>query len=164
MNAEFVRKHVRCGKSRMRLNKRFPGAVWYGSPKSEQFIRCYSKATIDSFRIELQLNRSAILKHSLETTADWIRLPEVVEQHIAFFFVDWVSLIAYIKGRFRYPETIIRKAHSCEANLDRLLRVLRQVGVKNPIRFLVPMPENASVRRVLARWKRRWLKDGSEGP
>jgi hypothetical protein len=43
MDAAFVRQHLKCGKSRMRPNRNFPNAVWFGAPGSEQFTRCYFK-------------------------------------------------------------------------------------------------------------------------
>ena len=89
MSAQFIRRTVRCGKSRMRPNKNFPDAVWLGAPKSEKFLRSYPKPSIDGFRVEMQFNRGAIKKYGLNDPGNWVHLPEIVVRHIGFFRVAW---------------------------------------------------------------------------
>jgi hypothetical protein len=89
INAQFIRRHLRCGKARMRPNKNFPEAVWFGVPKSDQFVRCYPKASINGFRVEVQFNRGAIERYGLDDLRNWGRLPEVVMRHMRFFEVAW---------------------------------------------------------------------------
>jgi hypothetical protein len=71
-----------------------------------------------------------------------------------------VRLEAHIRRRLRYPEDLIRKAREREENLDQLLRLLRELSISNPARFLVPLPLNAEIRKALVRWKRQWKRDG----
>jgi hypothetical protein len=159
MNPKFVRKHVVCGKSRMRKNEKYPDAVWFGAPKSEHFVRCYKKISTSRFRMEVQFNGEAIKKYSLFDANAWTSLPEIMARHIGFYRVRWIPLTAYIVRHFRYPNDILRKAHNDEKNLCELLRFLRQISVNNPRRFLEPMPENNDIDKALKGWRRRWVKN-----
>jgi len=161
MNAGFIRRHFRAGKSRMRPTRRFPKAAWFGARKSEQFWRFYPKAEIAGDRLEVQFNRSAIEKYGLDDLEAWDHLPEVVMKHGKFYDVDWTRLTIFVKRHFRrYPDAVLGKARGMRGNLDRLVRYLRQVGVHNPTRFLVPMAINEEVRRALYVWREEWRKNG----
>ena len=83
MNAKFLKRHLRCGKARMRWTPRFPKAVWFGAPSSEHFLRGYEKPRV-GFRVEIQFNRPAIKKYGLEDLNEWRNLPEVVSSHLQF--------------------------------------------------------------------------------
>jgi hypothetical protein len=160
LNANFIRQHALCGKSRMRRTKKFPTAVWFGAPKSEQFTRCYPKMSIRRFRVELQFNRGAIEKYGLDDLKAWTSLPHIMSRHIGFYRVKWIQLTAHIVRHFRYANDILREAHYREKNLFELMRFLRQIKVSNPTRFLVPMPENGEIAKALKQWRRRWMRDG----
>jgi len=161
VNAKFIRQHVRCGKSRMRPNRRFPKAVWFGAPSSERFLRCYPKPPVLGFRIELQLNRAAIQKYGLDDLKLWTRLPEVVRKYVAFYRMDWKRLTVYVRRHFRRdPSVVLEKARSLRGNLGDLLRFLRRSSVNNPGRFLVPMRVNDEIAQALRIWKRRWETEG----
>jgi hypothetical protein len=161
MNAKFVRQHLRSGKSRMRPNRRFPKAAWFGAPKSAQFLRCYPKPPVRGFRLEVQFNRGAIENNGLDDLDAWSRLPEVVARYVAFYRMDWTRLTAYVRRHFRRdPEAVLQKARGLRGNLDQLLRLLRRVGVSNPAGFLRPMPVNEDIAQALAKWKRQWKRDG----
>ena len=156
MNAQYVKRHLRSGKARMRRAPGFSKAAWFGAPKSEHFVRCYPKPEVGGFRVEIQFNRGAIEKHGLDDICKWAKLPEIVRRYVRFYRMDWPRLGSYLNRQFRNSEIIFRRARALEGNLDELLRFLRQVSVSNPSRFLLPTPVNADVTRALARWKRRW--------
>ena len=111
------------------------------------------------FRIELQLNRGAIDKNGLNDLRQWRNLPTVLTRYICFFQVDWPQLTGHIERQFRNSYVVLRKARRLKNNLDGLMRFLRQVGVSNPVGFLIPMAVNADVTRALTRWERQWQKD-----
>ena len=159
MNAEFIRRHVRFGKARMRHAPAFPKAVWVGVPTSEQFLRCYEKPQV-GFRAEVQFNRGAIEKYGLDNLNEWTELPEIARRHIQFFRMDWPRLGKHLERNFRTAETVLRRARALEGNLDELLRFLRQVSVSNPSGFLISMPVNETISLALNRLRRQWVRDG----
>jgi hypothetical protein len=159
VNAKFLKRHLRCGKARMRWTPRFPEAVWFGAPSSEHFLRGYEKPRV-GFRVEIQFNRPAIKKYGLEDLNEWRNLPEVVSSHLQFVRVDWPRLRRYLDRRPRTSQTIFRRARVLHGNLDELMRFLQQVLVSNPTRFLVPMPLNARISAALRRLRRQWEQDG----
>jgi hypothetical protein len=160
VNAKFARQHLRSGKARMRRAPGFSKAAWFGAPKSEQFVRCYSKPEIDCFRVELQLNRGAIQKYGLDDLNEWQKLPEVVRRHVQFYRIDWPRLGKYLERNLRTSEIVLRRARALAGNLDELLRFLQQVSVSNPTRFLVEMPVHARISLALERLRRQWERDG----
>jgi hypothetical protein len=160
MTANFVRRHLKCGKSRVRPNVRFPKAVWFGVPGSDHFARCYPKPSVNGFRIEEQCNRGFLVRHAVSTPADIVRLPEIFIQQLGFYRVDWTRLSAHVRRRPRYAELILGKARDHEKCLDDLLRFLRTVGISNPRRFLIPLQLNSEIRRAVRQWNQHW-KSGS---
>jgi hypothetical protein len=161
MNAAFVKRHLKCGKSRLRPNRRYPHAAWFGAPGSSKFVRCYPKPTIGGFRIELQLNRELLAKHKIQSADDFVRLPPIVARQIVFFRMDWHRLATHLKRSSRLADTLLRRARALNRNLTELLRFLRQVSVANPERFLARLPLNDKISEALRRWKRRWKKKKS---
>jgi hypothetical protein len=159
VNARYVRQHLKSGKAHMRRAPGFSKAAWFGAPTSEQFVRCYAKQKINCFRVELQLNRGAIQKKRLDNLDEWMKLPQIVRQHVQFYRMDWPRLDKYLERNSRTAETIFRRARALEGNLDELVRFLRQVSVSNPRRFLVPLPVNARIFSALGRLRRQWQRD-----
>ena len=160
MTANFVRRHLKCGKSRVRPNIRFPKAAWFGVPGSDHFVRCYPKPLVNGFRIEEQCNKKFLLKHKVSTAADIVRLPEIVIQQLGFYRMDWARLSAHVRRRPRYAELILRKARDHEKCTNDLLRFLRTVGISNPQRFLIPLQLNSEIRKAVRQWNQQW-KNGS---
>ena len=162
MDANFVRRGLKCGKSKLRYNVRFPDAAWIGAASSPKFIRSYPKSSIGRYRVELQVNREFLTKHNLRTPADLVRLAEIARSQIRFLDVDWIALSTHIRRHFpRYPEILLRKAREQEGVITELLQFLRCIGVTNPTRFLVPMSINRTVSDALRLWTRRWKADGN---
>jgi hypothetical protein len=144
----------------MRRNNRYPDAVWFGATGSSKFLRCYLKPEVGAYRIELQMNCEFLEAHGIRTTTDFLCLPKILVHQINFSRMDWVRLSRYVQRKFRHTEVILRKARERKANLSELLEFLRQVGVSNPDRFLLPMTINGEISRALRRWAKQWQKDG----
>ena len=159
MNAKFVRQHLRSGKARMRWAPGFSKAAWFGAPNSHHFVRCYQKPVV-GFRVEVQFNRGAVEKCGLDDPNQWLRLPEIVGDHVHFYRMDWPRLRKYLERNPRMAETIFRRALALEGNLDELMRFLRQVSVSNPSRFLISMPLNETISLALKRLRRQWKLGG----
>lgn len=146
----------------MRRNKRYPDAVWFGETGSSKFLRCYLKKEVGGFRIELQMNREFLEAHGIGTTTDFLRLPKIVIHQITFSRMDWTHLSRYVDRKFRHAEVILRKAREQKANLYELVKFLRQVGVSNPDRFLLPIAINEQISRALKQWAEQWNRDGGK--
>jgi hypothetical protein len=156
MNAAFVRRHVRFGKSRMRPNVRFPKAAWFGVAGSDHFLRCYWKPSVLAFRTEAQFNRGSLIKHGVHTALDIARLPPVLLKQLGFHRIDWDRLSANVRRHPRYADVILRKAREQETCLNQLLRFLRNVGISNPVRFLVPLAINLEIEQAVQKWSQQW--------
>ena len=159
MNAGFVKRHGKCGKCRLRRNKRFPHAVWFGATGSARFFRGYPKPEIQGFRLEHQANRDFLDKYKITTPSDFVRLPDILISQVGFYRVDWKALARYIRRHLRHPDAILRMARRRSGILTQLLTFLRCISVANPERFLRPLPINAAVYAALREWAEVWRKD-----
>lgn len=159
MDADFVRRHLKSGKSRLRVTPKYPEAAYFGAAKSSKFIRSYFKPPIDGYRIELQLNPNFLETHGVKTPADFVRLAGITTSQIRFFDVDWPALSRSIRRHYpRDAAILLRKAREHSDVLTELLKFLRAIGITNPTRFLIPMAINRTVSAALRSWARRWAK------
>src|SRR6516165_921222 len=145
MNASFLKRRGKFGKCRLRRNKRFPDAAWFGAPGSDRFFRAYPKPEIRGFRLEHQANRGFLDKHKIRTPSDFVRLPDILISQVGFYRVDWQTLARYIRRNVRHPDAILCIARRRSAILIELLTFLRCISVANPERFLRPLPINAAI-------------------
>lgn len=155
VDAKFVRRHVKFGKSRMRRNSRYPHAVWLGAPRSARFLRCYPKPAIGRFRLEVQFNRYFLQRHQIVRPGDFKRLANVFGKNVGFFEVNWTELRRYAHRHLRHPGEMIRMARERRNNLVEMLKFLRSV-IPNANRFLVPLPINKNIKKALDRFQRKW--------
>jgi len=160
MNAEFVRRHLKPGKSRLRHAPKYPEAAWFGVAHAAKFVRSYLKAEVSAYRIELQLSRQFLHKHNIHGPPDFVRLEEVAASQIRFFDVDWASLSRSIRRHYpRDASLLLIKVQAHSAVLTELLKFLGSIGISNPTRFLVPMAINRTVYAALRSWARRWAME-----
>jgi hypothetical protein len=159
IDAEFVRRHLKLGKSRLRHGRKYPHAAWFGAAHAAKFVRSYPKAEVDGYRIELQLNHPFLSKHNIHESPDFARLAEVAESQIRFFDLDWQSLSRSIWRHYpRHAPLLLTQVKARCAVLTELLKFLGSIGISNPTRFLVPMSINRTVSAALRRWARRWTE------
>jgi hypothetical protein len=108
------------------------------------------------------MNREFLEAHGIRTTTDFLRLPKIVIHEISFSRMDWTLLSRYVHRKFRHAEVILRTAREQKANLHELLKFLRQVGVSNPDRFLLPMAINGRISEALKQWAEQWNRAGGK--
>ena len=159
MNAGFVKRHGKFGKCRLRRNKRFPRAIWFGTTGSARFFRAYPKPEIHGFRLEHQANRVFLDRYKIRMPSDFVRLPDILISQVGFYRVDWNALARYIRRNLRHPDAILRMARRRGGILIELLKFLRCISIANPERFLRPLPINAAVYAALRKWAGVWRKD-----
>ena len=160
MNAGYVRRHGKFQKSRLRRNRRFPLAVWFGAPGSAKFVRGYPKPQIGGFRLEHQLNRGFLERHGIKTPEDFARFPEILISQIGFYRVNWTDLSRFMRRHLRHPEALLRMALRRSGVLTELLTFLRCISIANPDRFLLPLPINEVIYDALRAWGEQWTRDG----
>jgi hypothetical protein len=131
--------------------------LYYGSRKSDKFVRCYFKPRL-GFRVELELHSGLLRHHQISILDDFLHLPEVIQpKHFHFVDVDWVRLKRYLSIRFgARGDRILVCAQSPARSIRWVLRYLRKKKVPNPHRFLVPLPVNEAITRALSRWVRHF--------
>lgn len=162
VDADFIRRSCKFGKSRLRPNKNFPHAAWLGAPKSHAFLRAYPKPEIDGFRVEIQFNREALAQGGVLTPNDFPKLVAVISQKLGFFEFDWNALTRFARKHLRHCDRILRLAGQRRTNLSDLLRFLRSMTIANPGRFLTSLSINEDVKSALRRWNRGWTKMAKE--
>jgi hypothetical protein len=162
MNAGFVRRHGKFGKSKLRPNRRYLQAVWFGVPGSAKFVRGYPKPQIGGFRLEQQLNRDFLDRHGIKTPEDFARLPEILIRQIGFFRVNWTELSRYMRRHLRHPQALLSMARRRSGILIELLTFLRSISIANPDRFLLPMAINGRISEALKQWAEQWNRDGEK--
>jgi hypothetical protein len=160
MNAGFVRRHGKFQKSRLRCNRRFPRAVWFGATGSAKFVRGYFKRQIGGFRLEHQLNRGFLDRHGIKRTEDFARLPEILISQMGFYRMNGTDLSRYMRRHLRHPQALLSMARRRSGILTELLKFLRCISVTNPERFLQPLPINEVIYDALRAWGKQWKRDG----
>lgn len=132
--------------------------TYYGSRKSDKFVRCYEKDELGVYRVEIELHAHILRRHNIAMIEDFIFLPELIyPRHLRFVDVDWNHLEHYLKRKIgRRTKAVIAAARKRETSIQRLQRYLRSKAVLNPHRFLVSVPLNKEVSRALDRWVRHF--------
>jgi hypothetical protein len=131
--------------------------LYYGSRKSDKFVRCYSKPGL-GFRVELELHSGLLRHHQISTLEDLRYLPQLIQpKHFQLVDLDWVRLKRYLVHKFgARGHQILVCAQSRARSIRWVLRYLRKNKVLNPHRFLVPLPVNEAITRALSRWARHF--------
>jgi hypothetical protein len=134
-------------------------ALYYGSRKTDKFVRCYQKRTLGVFRVELELH-SGLLRDIL-TLDDFLHLPDVVyPKHVQFVALDWNRLERHLSRKSGDEDgRIIAGARRRGTSLRRVRRYLKNNGVLNLHRFLVPLAVNEQVSRALDRWAQHFKRE-----
>jgi hypothetical protein len=149
----FIRRHAVFGKSHRRATKR-KSNLYYGSRKSDKFVRCYEKPEVGAYRVELELHSGLLRRHSISVLNEFARLPELVcPKHLQLVDLDWKQLGQHLANKIGgRSDGVIAGARRRKMSILRLQRYLRREGVSNTHRFLVPRAINEDVRRALDKW------------
>jgi len=166
MDTSFVRQHMLCGKTRMRVG----GTALHergGTTRSAKVVRAYAKFEAASFRIEFQLNARFLRKHNINHTSDFAKLATILPgNHIYFASLDNQKLREHLR-RSGLPHNtkieILKTVAQSRSSLWATLRVLRQrwhfVNVR---RLLTPLPEmNSIVVTALNEWATQWQEQSA---
>jgi hypothetical protein len=135
--------------------------LYYGDRKADKLVRCYWKAKLPAFRVELELHSGLLRRHHISTLDDLLDLPEIVyPKHIQFVEIDWARLERHLAKRFgKKASQILARARKQGSSMQRLRSYLRGKGVVNAHRFLVPLAINETVFRELKRWARHFRRE-----
>jgi hypothetical protein len=163
INQTFVKQHAVFGKSHRRIDRGGIGQLRFGSRKSGKLIRCYQKDEVNAYRIELELHsrllnkgrRERARQHAYELGFDIHEVAfDIIPRHLSFVRVDWSSLKKYVERRFgKLSNRIIKTAKlSAHRSLSDLKHFLRETGVNNVHRSLLPMKINKSINKALTSW------------
>jgi hypothetical protein len=161
MDTAFVREHMLCGKTWMRVGGTALHQRW-GSARSAKIARSYVKTETSSFRIEFQLNARFLRKHGINHTSDFSRLATILPRHhIYFASLDGKKLREYLKRSRVSHKTqteILKAVAESRKSLWSTLRLLRRKWhFVNARRLLTPLTEmNALVVAALNEWATQW--------
>jgi hypothetical protein len=137
--------------------------LYYGSRKSDKFVRCYEKIEVGAYRVELELHSGLLRRHNISALNDLARLPELVyPKHFDIVDFDWDHLRQYLVNKIGgRSDAVIAGARQRRTSILRLQRYLRRKGVFNTHRYLVPRAINGGIIRALKRWARTFDSEES---
>jgi len=160
IDEEFVMKHGRFGKSR--LKKGMAGQLRFGSRASPKMVRFYPKPSVRSFRVEIEAHSSLVRKYSSRSARDLGSLAwKLSQKHVQFATVRWSKLRPYLckrVGPSKAEAILDEAADRGEKSLRRAIRYLSSEGVPNPHRFLRPMAINQDIRQAFGEWAEWWYE------
>jgi hypothetical protein len=162
VDAAFARKHLIVGKSRR--TRADAAMMQFGARRSPVYARCYWKASIKCYRIEIEYHREWLKKHGIATTSDFCKLPDLTARHhIAFYRLEPLKLSACL-ARLGIPVApALRKIIEREADLYAALDYMRrEFGIVNALRVLTPLKTNTRVEQALRKWARDWDRQRSD--
>jgi len=166
MDTSFVRQHMLCGKTWMRVGGNVLHQRW-GTARSSKVVRAYVKVEASSFRIEFQLNARFLRKHGINHTFDFPKLATILSSnHIYFASLEDKKLREHL-GRSGLPHKtrtdILKTVAMSRKSLWSTLRLLRRKWRFANVRRLVsPLPEvNGVVVTALNEWAAQWQTHSS---
>lgn len=157
VNREFVRRHALLGKSRRR-KQQSADVLYFGTRKSDKFVRCYEKEELGIYRVEPEFHSQLLRRESISTLDDFEGLPDLIyPKHLQFVEIDWNRLQGCIRRKFGGRSKAVIAAAQQKANsISRLRRYLRRKRIVNFHRFLVPHSINEKIDRAFTRWIRHF--------
>jgi hypothetical protein len=149
VNRNFIRRHALLGKSQRRRKHQTDVLLYFGTRKSDKFVRCYEKKEVDSYRVELELHSQLLRREKISTLDDFEGLIDTIyPRHLRFVDVDWHRLERHLR-RKRHGTALIAGAQHRAASLSRLRHYLRRHGVANFHRFQAPLAINKKIDRAI---------------
>ena len=149
VDRNFIRRHAIFGKSRRRRKHQTDALVYFGTRKSDKFVRCYEKKEVDGYRVELELHSKLLRREKISTLDDFEGLQfAIYPKHLQFVDVDWDRLERHLRQK-RHGRALIAGAQHRAASLSRLRHYLRRHGITNLHRFLVPLAINKKIDRAI---------------
>jgi hypothetical protein len=149
VDRNFVRRHAIFGKSRRRQKRGTSDDLYFGSRKSDKFVRCYEKEGVDSYRVEPELHPRLLRREQIRTLDDFDGLAVTIcPKHFQFVDVDWGRLERHLMQK-RHNQVLIAGARKRVNSLARLRRFLRRHGITNFHRFLKSHPLNKKIDRAI---------------
>jgi len=129
---------------------------YYGSRKSDKFVRCYKKREVGAYRVEVEAHSGLLRRQRIFGLDDLVRLPEVLcPKHLQFVDLDWNHLGRHLAKKIGdRSDGVLAGARRRRTSILWLQRYLRRKGVLNTHRFLVRRAINKDVTRALKRWAR----------
>jgi hypothetical protein len=161
MDTSFVRQHMLCGKTWMRVGGTALHERW-GSSRSAKVVRAYAKFEILRFRIELQLHARFLRKYQINYASDFQKLATILPRHhIYFAAIDHGKLREQLQRSGLPHKTkteILKTVTTNQKSLWSTLRLLRRKWhFVNARRLLAPLTEmNALVVAALNEWATQW--------
>ena len=166
IDTSFVRQHMLCGKTWMRVGGTAVHERW-GSARSSKVVRGYLKVEASAFRIELQLHARFLRKHQINHACDFSKLATILSgPHIYFAALDGNKLRQYLQ-RSSFPHktktAILKTVAENRKSLWSTLRLLRRKWrFANVRRLLIPLTEmNGIVIAALNQWATQWEKQST---
>jgi hypothetical protein len=132
--------------------------LYYGSRKSDKFVRCYKKPEVAAYRVELEAHSGLLRHHDISVIDDLMRLPEVVcPKHFQLVELDWNRLKQHLARKLKDKSgSVLAGARRRRTSILRLQRYLRRKGVVNTHRLLGPLGMNTDISRALSKWIRKF--------
>jgi hypothetical protein len=159
VNQEHVMRHWVFGKTRRRTDRGGPGTLRFGSRTSPMMVRCYEKAKIGKYRVELEIHGALLRKMGISDISNlYLIASKAFPKHVRVVGIRWRKLEAYLLRRFGTSgRTVLAETRRIrdEVSLRDAMRFLSGKGVANAYRFFRPLSINDQIKSALKSWAER---------
>ena len=102
VDSSFIERHGLFGKSRRRSDRGGVAQLRYGGRNSDTLIRCYRKAELGAFRVEVELHSRLLRMERIRKLVDIPKVSSViVPNHFRMVVVCWQRLGRHLIKRFK---------------------------------------------------------------
>lgn len=159
IDLDFMERHALFGKSRP-SKFAYQGQVVYGGRRSAKRIHCYKKPEVHAYRLEVQFNSRLLRATGLERVGDLAVLPRLVLKHVRFVHIDWRKLQRYLQCHIeiKHSRKVIAKTKSRAESIHAAMSYLRDQGVRNTHRYLLPLKINTEIKAAVHRWTKCFME------
>jgi len=154
VDQHFVLGHGVFGKSRPRPDRGGAGQLRYGSRTSATLVRAYRKATINRYRVELELHSRFLRSQGLNEFRQLKDLERMLlPSRFRLAALDWGGLDRYLHGRLgEKSQSVLGLVRAKSTSIHAACEFLRQTGMPNVHRFLKPLPQSAQLQDAINIW------------
>jgi hypothetical protein len=157
----YVRRRGVFGKSQRDLSLTNPNVDWWGARKGAKRVKSYSKLAIAAHRVEFRMRPKFVHAHGIHDIFDFGKFVDLLPgHHFLFARLDEEKIAAQLRRtrNDRDARSVLREIGELDGDLTAQMKVLRDAGLKNTRRLLIPLKRNRLVREAVREWGNQWPK------
>jgi hypothetical protein len=158
---EYVLQHGVFGKSHRDLTGNNPSVDWWGARNGAKRVKSYFKGDIAAHRVEFRLRTRFLRDQDIGDVFDFWKFEQLLPRHhFLFARLDEEKIAAQLRRTRNAAGTrsVLREIGELDGDLTAQMKVLRDAGLKNTRRLLIPLKRNRLVREAVREWGNQWPK------